>query len=83
MGIIEIIKEEGLVLVPAIYVLGMMLKGANFVADKYIPLLLLPLGVLGSLALQGFSAAALVQGVLITGLCVYGNQVGKQLSKEE
>ena len=32
---------------------------------------------------MGFNAQAVIQGILITGTAVYGNQVVKQLKKEE
>ena len=53
------------------------------VKDKYIPIILLPIGILGSIALNGASVANVIQGILVTGVTVYGNQVVKQIGKEE
>ena len=39
-------------------------------------------GILGAVAIMGISPESVIQGVLITGTAVYGNQVFKQLKKE-
>lgn len=82
MNITSYILEQGLILIPVLYILGMMLKGAEKIPDKYIPLILLPMGIAGSVGIMGISFPSVVQGVLITGTCVYGNQVVKQLAKQ-
>ena len=48
----------------------------------YIPLILLVFGILGAFGILGFSVDAAVQGVLITGAAVYGDQLVKQLKTE-
>lgn len=83
MEIISYIKEEGLILIPVLYILGMILKGIKKIPDKYIPLILLAIGCSLSLMLLGLSVSSFIQGVLLTGVTVYGNQVAKQLSKDE
>ncbi len=75
------ILEQGLILIPVLYIIGMMLKGAEKIPDKYIPLILLPMGIAGSIGIMGVAFTSVVQGVLITGVCVYGNQVVKQIAK--
>ena len=52
-------------------------------SDKYIPVILLPLGIVGAVALMGFSAESVIQGILVTGATVLTNQVVKQSSKVE
>lgn len=79
MEIIEYITENALILIPALVVIGSVLKGISIIPNKYIPLILLPLGVLGAMALNGISAANCVQGILVTGAAVYGHQIYKQL----
>ena len=76
---IEYIVENALVLVPVLNVIGMIIKNTEKINDKYIPLILLFFGVVGAVAILGFSPQSVVQGVLITGTAVYGNQVVKQL----
>ena len=62
-------------------ILGALIKGMEKIPDKYIPLILLVFGVLGAFGLMGLSVDAAVQGVLITGAAVYGNQIVKQLKQ--
>ena len=82
MELLTYILEKGLVLIPVLNILGALIKGIEKIPDKYIPLILLLFGVLGAFGLMGFSADAAVQGVLITGAAVYGNQLVKQLKTE-
>ncbi len=82
MELLTYILEKGLVLIPVLNILGALIKGIEKIPDKYIPLILLVFGVLGAFGLMGFSADAAVQGVLITGAAVYGNQLVKQLKTE-
>ena len=90
------VKPELIVVAIALYFLGLWLKQAAFIKDKYIPLVL---GIVGifvcgiwvmatatfatgqDIALAVFTA--IVQGVLVTGLSTYVNQFIKQLRKDE
>lgn len=91
----EFIKPELIVLVPVLYLIGMMLKKSQ-ISDKYIPSYL---GIV-SIALSGlvvFSSVALTdwkevflgvfscftQGVLCAGASVYVNQLIKQNNKND
>ena len=58
-----------------------MLKGLEYVKDKYIPIILLPIGIVLSVFSMGLSVDSFVQGVLVVGAAVYVNQVSKQLNK--
>jgi len=80
---IEYIAENALLLVPVLNIIGMIIKSVEKIPDKYIPLILLFFGILGAVAVMGLSPESVIQGVLITGTSVYGNQVVKQLKKEE
>ena len=79
----DYILDNALILIPVIYVLGMMLKGTEKVSDKYIPIILLPIGVILAMLIVGFNASGFIQGVLVTGVSVYANQLVKQALKEE
>lgn len=79
----DYILDNALILIPVIYVLGMMLKGTEKVSDKYIPIILLPIGVILAMLIVGFNANGFIQGVLVTGVAVYANQLVKQALKEE
>lgn len=76
---VEYIVENALVLVPVLNIIGMIIKNTEKIKDKYIPLILLFFGIVGTVAILGFSPHSVVQGVMVTGAAVYGNQVVKQL----
>lgn len=82
MEFINYVTEKALILIPVLYILGLILKGTSKVEDKYIPVILLPIGVAFSIAVGGFNIDAIIQGVLITGVTVYSNQIFKQIVKE-
>ena len=79
MEITSYLSEKMFPLVIFLYIVGMILKSTERIKDKYIPLILLPIGVLFSLLITGLSVDGVIQGVLATGVTVYGNQVIKQL----
>lgn len=79
MSITDYILGECLVLIPALNILGQLLKHSQKIKDNFIPLLLLAVGLAGSIALKGLHTDAVLQGVFVTGAAVYGNQVIKQL----
>jgi hypothetical protein len=81
MDFINYITENALILIPVLYVLGMILKGTEKVQDKYIPVILLPVGIGLSMWLMGCNINALIQGVLVVGTSVYANQLMKQVNK--
>ena len=83
MDFIKYITENALVLIPVLFIIGQVIKGIEKVADKYIPIILLPVGILGSIALSGVSADSIIQGILVVGVTVYGNQLAKQSTKSE
>ena len=83
MEIIGYIMDNALILIPALIVIGAIIKQVEAIPNKWIPLILLPLGIAGALALGGLSADSVIQGILVTGASVYGNQLVKQLGKKE
>lgn len=89
------IKPELLGLSVALYFLGLWLKKSSL-KDKYIPLVLGAVGiVLASLWILATSPlgtwqniviaifTSIIQGILCAAVSVYGNQLYKQLTKEE
>lgn len=80
---IEFITENALILIPVLNIVGVILKDTEKIPDKFIPIILLGFGVLGAVAIMGITPESVVQGVLVTGTAVYGNQVVKQLKKKE
>ena len=94
--IMNYVKPELIVVAIVLYFVGMGLKQAQAVKDKYIPLILGAAGIvlcaiwviatstLGTgqeIAMAVFTA--LVQGILVAGLSTYVNQVIKQAQKTE
>ena len=82
MEFMEYITENALILIPILYVIGMFLKALEFIKDKYIPCILLVIGIAFSIALTGFNVNAVIQGILVSGATVLGNQLIKQYKKE-
>ena len=82
MEILSYVMDNALVLIPVLVIIGQIIKNIQAIPDKWIPLILLPLGVAGALALGGLSVDSAIQGILVTGAAVYGNQIVKQLKKE-
>ncbi len=83
MQTIDFIKEEGFIIIPILYTIGMIIKGIEKIPDKYIPLILLAFGCCFSMILLGISVSSFFQGILLTGTAVYGNQFFKHLSNDE
>ena len=81
MDFLNYINKEALILIPILYIIGMLLKGTPKIKDWLIPYVLLVLGILGSNILLGFSLESTIQGILIAGTAVYTNQLYKQASK--
>ena len=81
MNLLNFIFEKAIILVPALNIIGAILKSTKKIKDNYIPLILLVFGILGAIIIMGFSGESIIQGILITGCAVYGNQVVKQLQK--
>ncbi|MBV1820268.1 phage holin family protein [Clostridium cochlearium] len=82
MNLMDYIMEQVLVLVPALYILGMMLKNTEKIKDWTIPWILLTCGIACCIAIMGFSIQAILQGIIITGVAVFGNQLVKQTTEK-
>ena len=83
MEFMNYIIENALILIPVLYILGSFLKNLENIKDKYIPLVLLTIGIGFSVAIIGLSVDAIIQGILVTGVTVLGNQLIKQSKKDE
>ena len=68
MDFLNYIVDNALILIPVLYIIGTFLKGLEIINDKYIPLILLALGIGFSIAIISFSIYAVIQGVLVTNL---------------
>ena len=83
MDFLKYITENAIILVPVLYIIGSILKNTELIKDKYIPILLMPVGIAFSIAIIGVNVEAIIQGILVTGATVYSNQLIKQLNKNE
>jgi hypothetical protein len=89
----EFIKPEVLMLIPVLYLIGIMLKNTTLIRDKFIPLVLglagIILAVVWILATKGTDNiymaifTAITQGILCAGASVYVNELFKQGVKNE
>ncbi|OOO62062.1 phage holin family protein [Clostridium tepidum] len=82
MNLMDYIIEQALILIPALYVLGIMLKQTNKIKDWTIPWILLVVGIIGAISLIGLNPNAVIQGILATGAAVFTNQLIKQNTKK-
>jgi len=87
----QYINPNLLVLIPVLYIIGMVIKSSTSIDNKHIPLLLGILSIVLSLfalfattevktVADGFNLvfAGITQGVLVAGTSVYANQLFKQ-----
>ena len=94
--IMNYVKPELIVVAVVLYFIGMGLKKAEAVPDKYIPLILGGIGIVlcalwvlanGPLTSESEIVMAvftsIVQGILVAGLSTYINQIIKQTQKTE
>ena len=94
--IMNYVKPELIVVAVVLYFIGMGLKKAEAVPDKYIPLILGGVGIVlcaiwvlatcpldsgQNIAMAVFTA--IIQGILVAGLSTYVNQIIKQVQKTE
>lgn len=91
MNLNDYIKPELVVLIPVLYIIGMMMKNTKKIDDRSIPSVLGCIGVVLSLIwtigcgglLPQTIFLGLTQGVLVAGAAVYTNQIIKQARKEK
>lgn len=95
-AILNYVKPELMVVAIVLYFVGMALKKAEYIQDKFIPIIIGIFGVMLSLVwvlatstMNGYQDVllavftAIIQGILCAGLSTYVNQTIKQLGKEE
>ena len=60
MDFLKYITENAIILVPVLYIIGNILKGTELIKDKYIPILLMPVGIAFSIAIIGVNVEAII-----------------------
>lgn len=82
MDILQFIVDEGLVMIPVLFVLGEIIKHTTLLDNRFIPATLLVFSlIITPWLLGGFMAMNIVQAILVTGAAVLTNEVKDQYSK--
>lgn len=82
MDILNYVVQEGLVMIPALFIVGEIIKGTELLGNKWIPLVILIVSIgFTPLVLGAYTADNIVQAVLVAGVTVFGNELIKQSSK--
>lgn len=84
MDILNYILENRLVLIPVLYIVGEFIKRTEYIKDKKIPIILMLIGIIFSVLMGGDTIINnVIQGILVAGATVLGNQVIKQVGKDD
>lgn len=96
MDVSQYIKPEFLIMIPVLYILGVLIKNSVIIKDSLIPAALSLISVVLSLiyvlsvseifdlkSLMGAVFTAFTQGFLVAGATVLCNQIKKQNSKKD
>lgn len=82
MNVLDYVVQEGLVMIPVLFIIGEIVKGTELLSNKWIPLVILIVSVgFTPLVLGAYTADNIVQAVLVAGVTVFGNELIKQSSK--
>lgn len=82
MDILNYVVQEGLVMIPVLFIIGEIVKGTELLDNKWIPLTVLLISIgFTPLLLGAYTADNIVQAVLVAGVTVFGNELIKQSSK--
>lgn len=82
MDILNYVVQEGLVMIPVLFIVGEIVKGTELPSNKWIPLVLLVVSIgFTPVVLGAYNANNIVQAVLVAGVTVFGNELIKQSSK--
>ena len=82
MDILNYVVQEGLVMMPVLYIIGETIKSTELLSNKWIPLAILIVSIgFTPLLLGAYTADNIVQAVLVAGVTVFWNELIKQSSK--
>ena len=82
--LLNYIVDDGLILIPVLYVIGYIIKQTNILSNRWIPLVLLVIGIIFSIFLLNDPIVdRVIQGILIAGVTVFIDQVKKQNFEKE
>lgn len=76
MDVVSYILDNKLILIPVLYVINYIVKKTKVIGDKFLPLVLLVVGILLSVLMGGDTIINnIVQGILVTGTTVLTDQI--------
>lgn len=80
---LDFILEEGLIMIPALYVLAEIIKAMEIINARYIPVILLVISVVLTplILVGGYSAENIVQAILVTGGTILSYETYKESIK--
>lgn len=76
MDVVSYIMENKLILIPVLYIMNYIIKKTGIISEKFLPLLLLGVGIIISVLMGGDTIINnVVQGILVTGATVLTDQI--------
>ena len=82
--ILEFVIQEAYIMIPALWVVGFVIKNTELIKDKYIPFILLAASLLLSpWVLGGYSPRNVIQAILVAGGAVLADNLYRQSKKAE
>ena len=84
MDFLNYIVGNKLILIPVLYIVGYVIKNAKIIKNKYIPIILLIIGIMLSIFMGGDTIINnIVQGILVTGATVMTDQMIRQSTRDD
>ena len=81
MDIIDIFSyyliDKAAILIPCLWVLGKIIKNTPKIPNYIIPYVLLAFAIAGSMGILGANISSVFQGIILTGLSVFGYESAK------
>lgn len=78
MEIVEFVHGDALILVPFLWIIGAILKKTPRIHNWLIPWILLIISIISSSILMSFTMDSIIQGVISTGVAVFGHELFKE-----
>lgn len=82
-NLLNYVINEALVVIPVLWIIGQFIKQTPNVKNWLIPYILLVIGTGLTVGIMGLSIDAVIQGVLVSGAAVFGNELVKQATEKK
>ena len=83
MDLMQFIAEANLAVVAVLWALGEVIKHMDGLKDKFIPIVLVMVGIGLMVWQDGLMPMSVMQGILCAGAAVLADQMAKQAGKDE